>query len=332
MPGFLTTTLRLCVGTNVFTEIYRSSPGRAVWRFFLLTILCSILSAFIVMLVQRGEFERAGQALDEEIGAAVVTPQRISFQKEPDTPRRLKLPYIMLEYFPGDSLSRNTFSSDRVSDIGVVILPGGLAYWSRIPWKGEDVFSANLLPAGGLYAMLTSGKFQEKDVPEWGMFSGPGFAETLKNRFGSPAGNAKSVKNAELAGDDGTEAPQPVLTTGSQATRFVLSVLTVLTLMTTFFRNFLQIGMIILLVSLIQYLRASTLPKGIVYRNVLTVMIYSTFPAQIAATLFDAAGLERVFPILSFNLLFVCIFLILIHTMFLSVFVIVGYYGSFTVC
>ena len=64
---------------------------------------------------------------------------------------------------------------------------------------------------------------------------------------------------------------------------------------------------IILLVSLVQYLRASTLPKGIVFRNVLTIMVYSTFPAQIFATLFDAAGGGRY---LSFQILFVIIFFV----------------------
>ena len=64
-------------------------------------------------------------------------------------------------------------------------------------------------------------------------------------------------------------------------------------------------GLIVLLVSLVQYLRASTLPKGVVFRNVLTIMVYSTFPAQIFATLFDAAGGGR---FISFQLLFVCVF------------------------
>ena len=63
--------------------------------------------------------------------------------------------------------------------------------------------------------------------------------------------------------------------------------------------------MLVFLVSLIQYLRASTLPKGVVFRNVLTIMIYSTFPAQIFATLFDAAGGGR---FISFQLLFVFVF------------------------
>ena len=39
-------------------------------------------------------------------------------------------------------------------------------------------------------------------------------------------------------------------------------------------------------------------------------MVYSTFPAQIAATLFSAAGVERFFPFLSFNLLFIIIFFV----------------------
>ena len=104
-PGFITTTLRLCAGTKILTEIYNSSPTRAIWRFVLLTILCSIMAAVVGTLVQKGAFERAGRALDEEIGAFVVTPDRISFEKDPDTPRRFKLPYITLEYYPGDTFT-----------------------------------------------------------------------------------------------------------------------------------------------------------------------------------------------------------------------------------
>ena len=59
-PGFLTTTLRLCAGTQILTEIYDSSPVRAIWRFFLLTIICAIMASIVGTYVQNGTFERAG--------------------------------------------------------------------------------------------------------------------------------------------------------------------------------------------------------------------------------------------------------------------------------
>lgn len=301
VPGFLATAARLCAGTKIMTEIYESSPARAIWRFFLLTILCSIMAAVVGTLVQRGVFERAGRNLDEEIGAFEVSPETISFQKEPDTPRRFKLPYITLEYYPGDTFTSEDFNVDRTSDHGIVILPGGLASWASVNWKGEDVFYASFLPASMLYASLSGGKNADPNSigARWEMFSGPGFAETLKKDF---APNAKKEDKASS-----TEDSAPVLTTGSQAASFALSLLTAIILLTTFARNFLEIGLIVLLVSLVQYLRASTLPKGIIFKNVLTIMVYSTFPAQIAATLFDAAGGDR---FISFQLLFVGIFFV----------------------
>ena len=305
-PGFLATIVRLCSGTKVLTEIYGSSPARAVWRFFLLTLLCAIMAAIVGTFVQKGAFECAGRNLDEEIGAFAVTPQKLCFEKDPDTPRRFKLPYITLEYYPGDTFASDDFNVDRTSDLGIVILPGGLASWSGVNWKGEDIFSANLLSAPALYAWLAAGKADEtgiKDVQDlgarWEMFSGPGLAETLKKEFAAP-----ETKQKDKAGAD--EAA-PILTTGSQAARFALSMLTAIIFLTTFGRNLLSIALIILLVSLVQYLRASTLPKGLEYRNVLTIMVYSTFPAQIAATLFDAAGGAK---FISFQILFVCIFFV----------------------
>ena len=301
-PGFLATTARLCAGTKIMTEIYESSPARAIWRFFLLTILCSIMAAVVGTLVQKGVFERAGRNLDEEIGAFEVTPETISFRKEPDTPRRFKLPYITLEYYPGDTFTSEDFNADRTSDHGVVILPGGLASWASVNWNGEDVFYASFLPASMLYASLSGGKNTDLNSigARWEMFSGPGFAETLKKEFAAP--KSKKADKASQA-----ENADPVLTTGSQAASFALSLLTAIILLSTFARNFLEIGLIVLLVSLVQYLRASTLPKGIIYKNVLTIMIYSTFPAQIAATLFDAAGGDR---FISFQILFVGIFFV----------------------
>ncbi|MBQ7732289.1 MAG: hypothetical protein IJT68_10675 [Lentisphaeria bacterium] len=301
-PGFLTTTMRLCAGTKIMTEIYESSPARAVWRFFLLTVLCSIMAAVVGTLVQKSVFERAGRNLDEEIGAFEVTPETISFQKEPGTPRRFKLPYITLEYYPGNTFASEDFNAGRTSDHGIVILPGGLASWASVNWKGEDLFYASFLPASMLYASLSGGKNADLNSigARWEMFSGPGFAETLKRDFATPGKNAENAAPSE-------ESAAPVLTTGSQAASFALSMLTAIILLTTFARNFLEIGLIVLLVSLVQYLRASTLPKGIIFRNVLTIMVYSTFPAQIAATLFDAAGGDR---IISFQLLFVGIFFV----------------------
>jgi hypothetical protein len=307
-PGFLSTTVRLCAGTEILTEIYTSSPARAIWRFFLLTLLCSIMAAVVGTFVQKGAFERAGRNLDEEIGAFVVTPETISLQKDPDTPRRLKLPYIMLEYYPGNTFTDEDFNVGRTSEHGVVILPGGLASWAMVNWKGEDLFYANLLPAPMLYAWLDSGEKTDKAdpeagppaVPRWEMFSGPGLSETLKKEFSTP-----EAKHADDGGKN--ENARAVLATGSQAARYALSMLTAIILLTTFARNFLEIGLLVLLVSLVQYLRASTLPKGLIFKNVLTIMVYSTFPAQIAATLFDAAGGDR---FISFQLLFVGIFFV----------------------
>ena len=138
-PGFLATTARLCAGTKIMTDIYESSPVRAIWRFFLLTILCSIMAAVVGTLVQKSVFERAGRNLDEEIGAFVVTPETVLFQKEPDTPRRFKLPYITLEYYPGDTFTSEDFNVDRTSEHGIVILPGGLASWASVNWKGGEI-------------------------------------------------------------------------------------------------------------------------------------------------------------------------------------------------
>ncbi len=321
-PGFLATTARLCAGTKILTEIYESSPVRAIWRFFLLTILCAIMASVVGTFVQKGAFERAGRNLDEEIGAFVVAPDLIAFQKDPDMPRRFKLPYITLEYYPGDTFASEDFNADRTSEHGVVILPGGLASWASVNWKGEDLFYASFLPASMLYASLSG----EKDADlnsigaRWEMFSGPGFAETLKKEFAAPGGGRNvtvkedgTVWRHDLAfhpdgiAEWGGKAEPSISVTGSQAARFAVSLLTAILLLTTFARNFFEIGLIVLLVSLVQYLRASTLPKGIVFRNVLTIMVYSTFPAQIAATLFDAAGGDR---FISFQFLFVGIFFV----------------------
>ena len=254
-------------------------------------------TAVVGTLLQRGAFERAGKALDEEIGAFVITPEKLSFQKDPNTPRRLKLPYIMLEYYPGHTFNTEDCNIGRTSDFGITILPGGLASWGAMNWKGEDIFVADLLPASGLFAQLVSG---EQPAPNWEMYSGPGLAETLAKDFTAPAAAPESA---------GKEEPEKssVTITGSQAARSALSLLTAVLLLGTFGRNLFQAGLIVLLVSLVQYLRASTLPKEIAYRNVLTIMVYSTFPAQIFATLFDAAGGGRY---LSFQILFVIIFFV----------------------
>jgi len=308
-PGFLTTTLRLCAGTQVMTEIYDSSPARAILRFILLALLCAIMAAFVGTSVQRGMFERAGRALDEEIGAFVFTPETVTLQKDPDTPRRFRLPYITLEYFPGDTFSRVDFNVDRTSDIGIIILPGGLASWSKVYWNGEDLFSAHVMTASELYAWLSPKQVKGHEVrppiaPLFEMYSGPGLAEMLKEKIGSP----QAAQSGEVAGstDEGQKDPA-ISATGSLTASFALSMLSAIILLTTFGRNCLQIGLIVLLVSLVQYLRASTLPKGLVFKNVLTITVYSTFPAQIIATLIDAAGGGR---FILFQILFVIIFFI----------------------
>jgi hypothetical protein len=265
--------------------------------------------------VERPAFERAGRALDEEIGAIVVTPETVTFEKQPDVPRRLKLPYLTLEYFPGETFTRKDFNEDVADDFGFIVLPGGIASWSQLVWDGEDIFSSAILPADAVYAALGKGVDETASRKlmgsPWAFYSGEGLAETLKKKIGSPLppktkaeGTAKdAAKDAASAGEAADSAP--VAITGSQLATGALSVLSAVVLLKTFVRNLLEIGLIVFLVSLIQYLRASTLPKGVVFRNVLTIMVYSTFPAQIFATLFDAAGGGR---FISFQLLFVCIF------------------------
>jgi len=310
-PGFLAATFRLCAGTKVLTEIYTTSPARAVFRFFLLTVLCAILASVVTSMVERPAFERAGKALDEEIGAFVVSPETITFEKNPDVPRRLKLPYLTLEYFPGTTFTRKDFNEDVADDFGFIVLPGGIASWSQLVWDGEDIFSSAILPADAVYAALGKGVDETASRKlmgsPWAFYSGKGLAEALKMQIGSPLPPKTDAKDAakEAASEGDAADPAPVAITGSQLATGALSVLSAVVLLKTFVRNLLEIGLIVFLVSLIQYLRASTLPKGVVFRNVLTIMVYSTFPAQIFATLFDAAGGGR---FISFQLLFVCIF------------------------
>jgi len=303
-PGFLATTFRLCAGTGVVAEIYTSSPGRAIFRFFLLTILCAVLASVVTTMVERPAFERAGRALDEEIGAIVVTPESVTFEKQPDVPRRLKLPYLTLEYFPGETFTRTDFNEDVTDDFGFIVLPGGVASWAGLILNDEHIFSAAILPADAMYASLAGEK--DSAAPQkllnspWDLYSGQGLAETLKNNIGAP------LPPPQKAGDDkDAPAQPPVAITGTQLGTGALSVLSAIVLMKTFGRNLLEIALLVFLLSLIQYLRASTLPKGVVFRNVLTIMVYSTFPAQIFATLFDAAGGGR---FISFQLLFLFVF------------------------
>ena len=302
-PGFLATTFRLCAGTGVVAEIYTSSPGRAVFRFFLLTILCAVMASIVTTMVERPAFERAGRALDEEIGAIVVTPETVTFEKQPGVPRRLKLPYLTLEYFPGDTFTRTDFNEDVTDDFGFIVLPGGVASWSSLILNNENIFSSAILPADAMYASLSGAS--EASAPQkllnspWAFYSGKGLAETLKNDIGAP------LPPPQAEGDKDAPAREPVAITGTQLGTGALSVLSAIVLIKTFGRNLLEIVLLVFLVSLIQYLRASTLPKGVVFRNVLTIMIYSTFPAQIFATLFDAAGGGR---FISFQLLFLFVF------------------------
>ena len=318
LPGFLATTVQLCAGTEVFTRIYKSSPGRAVWRFFLLTVLCAVLAAIVGTFILRGTFNRTGQAFDEEIGAFEFTPQNISFAKDPDTPRHLRLSGAMLEYFPNGTFTREDFNADRTTDFGFAVFPAEMIVWGTnemIEKDGENVFVVWNLPASALYEKALSENqpililldLLSARQPE--LLSGPEFAKKLQVKFGSSAEKTDTAGNEDTAGNAEKEA-QAIRITGSQIIISTLDMITAVILLTTFFRNFIEIGLLILLVSLIQYLRASTLPKGIAYRNILTIMIYSTFPAQIAATLLDAAGMESYLPFLSFNLLFVCIFFV----------------------
>ena len=297
-PGFLATTFRLCAGTKVVVEIYQTSPARAVFRFFLLTVLCAIMASVVTTMVERPAFERAGRALDEEIGAFVITPETVAFEKQPDVPRRLKLPYLTLEYFPGATFTRKDFNEDATDDFGFIVLPGGIASWSQLVWNDEDIFSAAILSASSLYATLAKGvddgASRKLLNSPWAFYSGQGLVETLKKEIGAPLPPPKDETASEA-----------VTVTGSQLGAGALSVLSAVVLLKTFGRNLLEVGLIVFLVSLVQYLRASTLPKGVVFRNVLTIMVYSTFPAQIFATLFDAAGGGR---FISFQLLFVCVF------------------------
>lgn len=323
LPGFLSTIVQLCAGTEVLTRIYKTSPGRAVWRFFLLTILCAVLAAIIGTVILRGPFSRTGQALDEEIGAFEFSPQKISLAKAPDTPRHLRLSGAVLEYFPGDTFTREDFNAERTTDFGFTILSRGMACWMTDPVlnrNGEDIYIVLFLSASELYADASVSDDQTM-LYQMELLPGPEFAKKLRDKFGSRTEHAETAESEETAGNGETAEPgkiaenkvkqeQPVRITGSQIIRKVLETITALILLKTFFRNFAGIGLIILLVSLIQYLRASTLPKGISYKNVLTIMIYSTFPAQIAATLLDAAGLDSYLPLLTFNLLFVCIFFV----------------------
>lgn len=109
IPNFFVTVFNLCKSPKFVSELYDSSPIRAILRLLLLCLILNLLCSTIQTIVERIKAEPMLERFGNITGDIMIQPDKISFEKIPDQAKIFKFKDWKLGYYPNDTLTKENF-------------------------------------------------------------------------------------------------------------------------------------------------------------------------------------------------------------------------------
>lgn len=281
----------ICSGPSVFPNLMVRSPQRALLHLFLLCFLLAVvISGFKFAEMERGR-RIITEAFTEQFGTLSISKKGVVPSLNADQPRTFLLsPEFRFDYLTKDSL-KNLDQMDEWKELaGVFWCPRGFLLWTRKVNENGIYLTAPLPPpVNWLYMLLIPVGFASSQALT------PAELRTylLDNWF--PGGKSDAPLFAGTA-----------VRTPAEISSLVMTVLCA----SFFFSAFLGIFFLSLITALLfaamQYIFVPKVDVRLKFGPLLTVMIYASFPALLAAS----ASLIAALPFFSFQTVFFIVFFI----------------------
>ncbi|MEI8245175.1 MAG: hypothetical protein WCI51_05045 [Lentisphaerota bacterium] len=272
--SFFNTLLGVCKGTEIFMQLFRLSPWKALWHLLILTTLCAIFITTVKTFPLYKDIDIACDAVAEQFGPVKFTDNGIFPSTEPGRGRVVQLTETAtITYIPDLNTATLPDFDGENSTRGVFWSPGLVAGWYK-----TDATEYLLVPL--IYApqkaRISARPFQKDGIMQY-----------LKEN--SSAGNPFRLPVSSINAAD-MKIPVKIYAT-------------VITLGFQFLQILFQTVLLTALFTMIFNLVGSRNFKILKFRNIFVTAVYAGFPAIIVASFFPAFDLP-----LDFNTVFIFCF------------------------
>ncbi|MFA6103716.1 MAG: hypothetical protein WCV67_10405 [Victivallaceae bacterium] len=271
--SFFNTLSGVCKGTEIFLQLFRLSPWKALWHLLILTTLCAIFITTAKTFPLYKDIDIACDTITEQFGRIKFTDKGILPSVEPEKARVVQLTEIATVAYIPDLQTAPLPDFDHESTRGVFWSPGIVAGWYK-----TDANEYLLIPL--IYApekaRISTRPFQKDAIMAY-----------LKEN--SSVGNPLGLPFSSVSAAD-RKIPVKIcvtlITFGLQFIQILFQTIVLTSLFTMIFnlvgsRNF----------------------KILKFRNIFVTAIYAGFPAIIIASFFPAFDLP-----LDFNTVYIFCF------------------------
>ncbi|GEM_PF-943183 len=278
--NFFKTVFSICSGTEVFTQLLRTSCRKAIFYLLLLSFLCSLLAVALQSFQRQKTISKYCNAIYAQFGEARFTDHGLVPSLKPEEARFMRIEDNRIDYVP-DKAGETVFNpDDGVSSKGILWLPTSVVLWMK---ANSDFY---VFP---LFFSLSKIPDREKisDNPKDKIIA---YAE--KNSF-------EPVKYKD-------ETPLNF----SKMHLSLLLVMLTLIFINIFLTILLFIPMSAIFFSLVFFMTGKgEMPDEVTFSSLFTITLYSSFPGIIIASIYYGLNL----PFIDFQT--VCLICFLIYLM-----------------
>ena len=282
------TVKKICNGPRSFPELIReNSAGRAIWHFFVVTGVLSLLSAGIASCTFNTEMTKACREIFKVTGGFSLSDKGFSTFHTPEMEKKIHIIMsrnsMAFDYLPSGkiTLKRVQEMADK-ANMGIIAMKKGVISWSLVPQeKGK----------APRFMVFNAPFFREQKDLRIGTYSGEELVKTVHDHFLME----KEEKLTLRKGVPPFSCKDPEVVSSTLGAVSFLMLFLISLGGTLFF-----VLLTVLFFTLIQRLRMRELSFG---QN-FTLMLYAAFPGVAAGTLYAILEL----PFLDFQSVFLIVF------------------------
>jgi len=287
--GFWKTLFQVCTGTDVYVRLLECRLLKALLHLIALTLLLSLVLAWGHSCQEAAEIRDLSGRLFYETGRLLFFPDTgVRTEKNADKRQSYRLnDQLRFDYYPGQTLTESAVK-DWNTPYGLIVMDNGFVFWAENyaeGGKGKYLAAPFLLVQNPMQAETVRTGLSGKMLYDF-------LKSNLEHRKGQRIHFLLPELDAKVVGDYLVSCLGVMIFFGALVSILVICLFTIV-----FF-------------SLMQLLLNAGMPKRLSYPRLLVLVIYTTFPALVIASLYSFLMIRQISPQSVFFAIFFVFYLI----------------------
>ena len=271
--GFWKTLFQVCTGTEVFVSLLECRLLKALLHLLALALLLSFILAWGHSCLEAPKLQRISDRLFNEIGSlAFLSETGIRTARNPEKRQSYRLDDLLrFDYYPGRTLTEQAVK-DWDTPYGLIVMDNGIVFWAEN------------------YADGGKGKYM---AAPFILVQNPMRAETVRTGLSGRMLYEYLKANLEHEKGQRIHFMHPELD-GKQVGEYLVSCLGVMIFFGALFTILVISLFTILFFSVMQLLMFAGAPKRLPFSRILVLLIYTSFPALVIASLYSFLMIRQI--------------------------------------